>query len=215
MPEVFIYDDIGPDWLGMVSAKYVQSELDKHKGKDVTIRLNSPGGDVFEGQAIYNAIRRHGNKITVEIDALAASAASYIAMAGDEIRIAENAMVMIHNAWTFTIGDKREHEKRIDLLDKIDETILNTYMARNGGKATQEQVKQWMDDETWMTAKTAVERGFADSIGQPLNVSACLKAGRYNNTPQAMISNMPTEREKFRDSRIAQAKFQNRLTNIR
>ncbi len=213
MSEIFLYDEIGPDWMGMVSTKFVQNELSKHVGKPVTVRINSPGGDVFEGQAIYNMLRRHGAKITVEIDALAASAASYIAMAGDEIRIAENAMIMIHNAWTFTVGDKQEHEKRIALLDKIDSSLVEIYSARIGDKSTPEQIKAWMDGETWMTAKESVERGFADSIGQPLLVAACLKEGRYKNAPSSLIGTQKTEREKFRDARVEKAKFELRLTN--
>lgn len=214
MSEIFIYDEIGPDWRGMISTRYMQSELDKHKAKPVTVRINSPGGDVFEGQAIYNMLRRHGAKITIEIDALAASAASYIAMAGDEIRIAENAMIMIHNAWTETVGDKQEHEKRIALLDKIDSSLVEIYSARIGDKSTPEQVKAWMDAETWMSAKESVERGFSDLIGQPLNVAAaCVREGRYKNTPSNLIGTQKLEREKFRDARIEDAKFRLRLTN--
>ena len=212
MYELYIYDDIGPDWMGMVSAQYVNAEIAKAKNEPITVRINSPGGDVFEGQAIYNALARRGN-ITIEIDALAASAASYIAMAGDKIRIAENAMVMIHNAWTMTMGDKHEHQKRLELLDKVDSIIAETYQKRIGDKSTPDKVREWMDAETWMTAKEAVERGFATEISQPMKVSACLKEGRYKNAPQAMLNNGVTQREIFRDVRISQAKIKTRLTN--
>lgn len=214
--EIFVYDEIGPDWLGMVSAKYVLDGLAKAKGEPVVVRVNSPGGDVFEGQAIYNALRRHGAKITIEIDALAASAASFIAMAGDEVRIAENAMMMIHNAWTFTAGDKARHLAVVDLLDKIDGTIVDTYLARSGDKATREDLVAKMDAETWLTAKEAVALGLADSIGQPLNVAACLKEGRYRNAPAALLKNSQAPpRERERDQRIAAIQFANRIAAAR
>lgn len=214
MSEIYIYDEIGPDWAGMVSAQYVKSELDKYKGKPVTVRINSPGGSVFEGQSIYNMLRRHGAEITVSIDSLAASAGSFIAMAGDKIEIAENAFVMIHNAWSITFGNKDDHQKAVELLDKIDSTIVDTYHARTGGKSTRENIVDWMNAETWMTAKEAVERGFADNIGQALNVSACLKEGRYKNAPAAILaSTLP--REQARDLRVKDMLFQKRLTNAR
>lgn len=205
MYELFIYDDIGPDWAGMVSAQYVNAEIAKAKNQPITVRINSPGGDVFEGQAIYNALARRGN-ITVEIDSLAASAASFVAMAGDTIRIAENAMVMIHNAWSVTMGDKNEHLKIIDVLDKVDGIIAETYQKRAGDKSSIEQIREWMNAETWMTAKEAVERGFANEISQPLKIAACLREGRYKNAPSGLI-NATLPMRQFRDSRIPARKY--------
>lgn len=214
MSELYIYDEIGPDWAGMVSAQYVKNELDKLKGKPVTVRINSPGGSVFEAQTIYNMLRRHGEKINVAIDSLAASAASFVAMAGDTIEIAENAFVMIHEASSMTYGNKAEHLKAIDLLDKVDQTIIDTYLARTGGKSSKDDLTAWMAAETWMTAKEAVERGFADAIGQPLNVAACLKEGRYKNAPAAILASV-LPREQRRELRVNDMLFQKRLTNAR
>lgn len=214
MSEIFIYDEIGPDWAGMVSAQYVQNELNKNKGKPITVRINSPGGSVFEAQAIYNMLRRHGQQITTAIDSLAASAASFVAMAGDKIEIAANAFVMIHEASSLTMGNKAEHLKTIELLDMVDQTLIDIYMARTGGKSTREDIAAWLAAETWMTAQEAVDRGFADAIGQALNVSACLKEGRYKNAPSAIFATA-LPRETRRDAMIENVRLQKRLTNAR
>lgn len=188
--EILIYDDIGPDWAGMVSAKSIVDLIDKvGRGLPVTVRINSPGGDVTEAQAIYNAMRRQsktGGKVTVEIDGLAASAASYVAMAGDRINIAENAMMMIHKAWTFAFGNADEIRSTADILDKFDGIISATYAARSGMSVDDVMAK--MLDETWLTADEAIESGLADGIGEPLNVAASIRPGRYAKTPAKFLA---------------------------
>lgn len=183
--DIYIYDDIGPDWAGMVSAQYVQDQLAKASGGHVTVRLNSLGGDVHQAMAIYNALQRHAGGVTIEIDGVAASAASYIAMAGGKIRIAENAMLMIHEPWTVAFGNASELRKTADVLDKHGDGIASVYAARS--KADKEQVVAAMAAETWYSAKEAVEAGLADEIGQPLKVSAAIKPGRFNNTPRSLL----------------------------
>src|SRR5690606_16003933 len=121
--------------------KTVIDALAEFTGERVTVRINSPGGSVFEGNAIYNAMLRHPGGCDVEIDALAASAASYVAMAGKRIGIAANAMVMIHNAWTISMGNAAEMRRTADLLDQIDGTIADLYAART--KSTREQIVEW------------------------------------------------------------------------
>lgn len=215
MNELYIYDDIGPEWAGMVSANFVRAELAKHEGKPVTVRINSPGGFVTEGQAIYNALRRHsdgGGKVTVEVDALAASIASYIAMAGDEILIAENAMFMIHKAWTMMAGNADAFRKEAGVLDKFDDTLADTYVARSG--ADKEKIMQLLADETWLTAKESVELGLADAIGQPLNVAACVKKGRFAKMPDFKTVE-ELEREKARHAREAVSRNQIQLARAR
>lgn len=184
MAELFIYDDIGPDWLGMVSAKSIMAELDKTAGP-VTVRINSPGGDVNEAMAIYNALSRRAD-VTVEIDGIAASAASYIAMAGKTIRIAENAMIMIHNPWTFAMGDANELRKTAGVLDKYGQGIVDVYAARSGKPAKDVAAK--MDAETWFSAQEAIDYGLANEIGQPLKVAASIAPGRFKNCPQQAIN---------------------------
>lgn len=185
MSDIFIYDDIGPDWLGMVSAKSIVADLDKISG-DVTVRINSPGGDVNEAMAIYNALSRRTGAVAVEIDGIAASAASYIAMAGKTIRVAENAMVMIHNPWTFAMGDAESLRKTAGILDKYGQGIVDVYAARSG--KSKEDVAAKMAEETWFSAAEAVEYGLADSIGQPLNVASSVAPGRFKNCPQRCIN---------------------------
>lgn len=183
VPQILIYDDIGPEWLGLVSAKGVTEALEELKAsREINVRINSPGGDVFEGFGIYNALVRHPAKIIVDIDALAASAASLIAMSGDRIRIAANAMIMVHQAWTIAAGNAAELLKVVEILEKIGENLVDTYVARTGQDA--KTVQKMLDDETWLQAAEAVEQGFADEIGTELQVAALVAQGRYRNTPE-------------------------------
>lgn len=187
MPTLYFYDDIGPEWLGMVSAEVVTAELDKLRdARQINVRINSPGGDVFEGFAIYNALVRHKAEIIVDVDALAASAASVIAMAGDKIRMAENSMLMIHQAWTIMAGNKQELVRTAELLGKIDQSIVDTYAARTG--LDQKDLTDMLNAETWMRASEAIEKGFADEVSQPLQVSARVAKGRYKNTPAQFLT---------------------------
>lgn len=199
MNEIFIYDDIGPEWMGLVGAKSVLAELGKiGKGKPVTVRINSPGGDVVEAQAIYNAFRRHEGTVTVEVDGLAASAASFIAMAGDKIRIAENAMFMIHRAWSVSVGNAADMRATADVLDKFDGIIADTYAARS--KQEREKIDELLAAETWLTAAESVELGLADEIGTPMNVSASIKEGRFAKTPERFIVDRLPRDEKRQNS---------------
>jgi ATP-dependent Clp protease protease subunit len=198
MNEIYIYDEIGPDWYGLISAKLVMGELSKYKSKPVTIRVNSPGGSVVEAQAIYNALRRHsddGGKVTIEVDALAASAASFIAMAGDEVNMAANAMMMIHKAWTFAAGNADDMRSQADILDKFDGVLADTYAARSD--KGRDEIMRLLEAETWLTAAEAVELGLADAIGQELKTaSACIKPGRYAKTPEHFITGSLPREEK-------------------
>lgn len=187
MPEIMIYDEIGPDWLGLVSATRVSAELAALAGQDVTMRINSPGGDVAEGLAIYNAMLRHA-RVTVEIDGLAASAASFVAMAGRQIRIAENAIVMIHDAMAFVRGyqNPRQTRELLQALDTHTATIAGIYAKRAGDKATVEQIREWMDANTYMDSAAALERGFADVIGQAMATPPVVEPGTpgFDNLPE-------------------------------
>jgi len=167
--EVSIYDEIG---FGGVTAKAFLAELKKLSGQRVHLRINSVGGSVVEGAAIYNALRRHKGGLVVHIDALAASMASVIAMAGDETLIADNALVMIHNPWGMTMGDADELRKEADILDKLKNTLVNAYVRKTGMEA--EQIAQMMDDETWLNATEAVAFGFADAIEDGIEAAASI-----------------------------------------
>ena len=164
--EMLVYEEIGNDpWTGTgVSALDVKRQIDSAGSfAKVLVRINSPGGDAFEGIAIGNLIKSLKKPVHVCIDGIAASAASIIAMAGDTIEMGSNAMVMIHNAWSVAIGDSVEMRKTADLLDKISASIAQTYVDKTG-KALAE-VQAMMDAETWMSAKDCVENGFATTVG--------------------------------------------------
>jgi ATP-dependent Clp protease protease subunit len=219
MNEIYIYDEIGPDYWGLVSAKSVIDQLTKFgKDADVTVRINSPGGSVTEGQAIYNALLRHKGEVTVEVDALAASMGSYIAMAGKTIRIAENAMVMVHNPWSIAIGNAKEMREAADVLEKFQGQMLKTYVARTG--QSEEEVSALLDAETWLTAAEAIEKGFADELGQELNVhNAVVKPGMFAKTPDRFVATEPPpaaqKRIEQRSNRIQQVEQQIRLSRAR
>jgi len=141
--EIYIYDEIG--FFGVDAQSFAQ-ELKGVKG-EVKIRINSPGGSVFDGMAIYNAIREHKSKTTTIVDGLAASAASYIALAGDEVHMAEGAFFMIHEPYTVMVGTADDMRKEADLLDKINDQIVQFYAQKSG--KTSDEIKVKMKDETW------------------------------------------------------------------
>jgi ATP-dependent protease ClpP protease subunit len=157
-----IYSTVGDygDGQGM-TPKIVSSVLRKAKG-DVTVNINSPGGDFFDGVAIYNLLREYDGKVNVKVVGLAASAASIIAMAGDSIEIAESGFFMIHNAWTVAIGNKNDMKEVADMLSKFDESMAKVYMDATG--MDEKSVKKIMDAETWLTADESLDYGFAQAI---------------------------------------------------
>lgn len=160
-----IYGDISNEswWGDEVTPKQFKQELDGVSG-DIDIYINSGGGDVFAGNAIYNMLKRHEGKKTVHIDGIAASIASIIAMAGDEIIMPENAMMMIHNAWSRVCGDKQKMRKVADEMEKIDGMLASIYAAR--GTKTAEEYAALMHEETWFTAEEALENGLIDRIDE-------------------------------------------------
>ncbi len=189
-PTIYIYDEIGKQslWGDTVSAKDIIAALEAIGDvPEIDVRINSPGGDVFEGDAIYNALVRSRAKISIYIDGVAASAASYIAMAGDSIEIAENAMIMIHEAWTITWGNKHDIAHTHKLLEKIDGTLATMYAARSG--KTVEEAGKWMEDETWFSAEEALAAKIVDRIGTALKTppeAAAKAVARYAKAPAAL-----------------------------
>ena len=159
---------------------------------NVTVHINSPGGDVLAGADIYSALREHSmnglGKVKVIITALAASAASVVAMAGDEILISPVAYMMIHNPWSIAMGDAKEMRKTAKSLDEITEGLITAYQQRTG--KTREQLKRMLENETWMSATTCVEEGFADSIwGGEIRAAACAGAAMMTKaTPEAIAA---------------------------
>lgn len=145
-------------WGDEVTPKAFRKELAKHDG-NIIVRINSPGGDVFAGVSIYNALVDHDGKVVVKVEALAASAASFIAMAGEEIIMLPGSMMMIHNPWTFAMGNSEELAKVVEMLEKTGESIASIYVARTG--QSEQSINDMLKAETWMTAQEAVDLGFA------------------------------------------------------
>ena len=144
-----------------VTPKLFKDELLNGKG-DVTVWINSPGGDCVAAAQIYNMLSEYSGKITVKIDGLAASAASVIAMAGDEVLMSPVSMMMIHNPATIAFGDHEQMQKAIDMLSEVKESIINAYVIKTG--QSRAKLSHLMDAETWMDATKAVELGFADGV---------------------------------------------------
>lgn len=198
--EILIYEEIGDGWLGGISAKQFAEDVKGLKGvSDINVRINSEGGSVFDGNSIYNTLKNHKARITVDIDGLAASIASIIAMAGDEIRIAENGFMMIHDPWVVAAGTADELRNQADVMDKVQEKLVNTYVKRTNGDA--EQISQWMKDETWMNAEEALERGFVDSIVEETRMAARVRnSNRYKHVPETLIDARPKAETHKRDT---------------
>lgn len=157
-----IYDEIGPSYWGLIDAQVVVDALAKMEGKHVTVRLNTPGGSVDEGIAIYNALKRHKGGVTVVADSLAASMGSYLLQAGERRLVASNAMLMIHDPWSIAIGNSAEFRKAADVLDKYAQRMIPDYAARSG--KTEDEILDLMADETWYAGQEIVDAGFADAI---------------------------------------------------
>ena len=148
-------------WGDEVTPQMFRSELNAADG-DITLWINSPGGDCYAAAQIYNMLKEYPGKVAVKIDGIAASAASVVAMAGATVEISPVGMLMIHNPATISIGDTHEMERTITFLSEIKESVINAYELRTG--LSRAKISQLMDAETWMNSKKAVELGFADSV---------------------------------------------------
>lgn len=203
--EIIIYDEIGDSfWFESFSVKDFDAKLKDLSPsiKDLDIRLNSPGGDVFDGVAIYNRIkdfkRKRQGEITVFVDGWAASIASVIAMAGDRVIMGVGSTMMIHKPMSGKFGNANELQELIDLLDDVEENIINIYKRKVD--LSREEIKLMLSEETWMSAETAIENGFADEMSDdeamPIAASANL-ANRYKRMPN--IDNKKVVQKKVSD----------------
>lgn len=191
--EIYIYEDVGEGWFGGVSAKQFADDL-KALGSvsQIDVRLNSYGGEVFDGLAIYNQLKEHPARIVSHVDGVAASIASVIAMAGDEIRIAEAGFLMIHNASGLAIGDARTMRQMADVLDTVTGSIADVYVARTG--VAQGEVRDLMDAETWFTGQEAVDKGFATELVENMRVAAHVEISarhKFSKIPLALTGKVP------------------------
>lgn len=186
---IYLYDVIDP-YFG-IGAEDFNKQLAELKGKPVNLRINSPGGDVFDGRAMATAIAQHGN-VTAYIDGIAASAATYVAIAAKDVQMADGAFFMIHNAWTLGYGNKADFAALIDLLDKIDQSIVNDYAKKTG--KTNEELGAMMAAETWFSAEEALASGFVDSVFDGSNPQdRAWNLSAYENAPKALLEPVATE----------------------
>lgn len=202
--ELTIYAPIEDEeswWYDSVSPKGVMRAL-KNMGNvsDITVRINSPGGSVFAGLAIYQYLKDHSATVTVRVDGLAASAASIIAMAGDKIVMGTGAMIMIHNPWTIAMGEAKDFRETADVLDKIADSLISVYQERTGKEG--DELKAMLDASTWLTADDAIAKGFADDVDRKMKVSASINNGiatfnghRFDLRAFASIPELPDDGE--------------------
>ena len=209
--EIYLYEDIGAGWFGGISSKEFSDEL-KSIGavNTINLRINSPGGSVFEGVAIHNLLSSNSANVVVHIDGLAASIASIVAMAGDEIRMAENALMMIHDPWGLAVGTAEDMRKEANTLEVVRDTLIKTYVNRTASE--EEQISEWMQSETWMNADEAKERGFADQITDEMKQAACIDCSRYKYRNAPTLPNPAGEvRPLYKNAQSRIAHMQSRL----
>jgi len=184
--EIFIYDEIGPSWFGMDSADDLVRALTLLGEGPISVRINSPGGSVFEGYGMYNNLKRHKGKVTTYNDGLAASAASVVFLAGEERVMTSLSMVMIHEASTIVWGNADDLLKTADLLDKINSQLADVYAEISG--VDKAEILQMMEDETWLDLDTSKALKFATGSGNgpevPKNI---VPKNRYKHTPQSYL----------------------------
>ena len=166
------------EWFGIAAASpnAFRAELESHAGKTINVWIDSWGGDTTAAAGIYNALKEHNGKVVVKIDGKAVSAASVIAMAGDEVKMSPVGLLMIHNPWSGVRGEAKDMRHMADVLDEVKETIITAYQMQT--KKSHKKISEMMDNETWMSAKTALAEGFIDEIlytepieGQPVENS--------------------------------------------
>ncbi|EGT3831888.1 TPA: Clp protease ClpP [Clostridioides difficile] len=204
--ELYFYGDIVSSWLGAWDdtdqyPESIKKFLDNVKGKDLDIYINSGGGSVFAGMAIYNMLKRHKGFKTVYIDGLAASIASVIALAGDKVIIPSNAYFMIHKPWCNVYGNSNELREQAEILDKIEEGIINVYSENLSLDVNIEDIKNMLNNETWLTGEEAIKY-FNMEISDNVNAVACLSEmyDKYLKVPKNInknTKNYDIEKEKL------------------
>jgi ATP-dependent Clp endopeptidase proteolytic subunit ClpP len=183
--EVTIYDEIGQ--FGITAHDFV-NDIQSISCETMTVHLNTPGGDVFDGLTIYNALKQHPAEVTVVVDGLAASIGSVIAMAGDRVVMAKTATMMIHDAWTVGLGNAADMRKTADLLDKTSDNLARVYAERTGTESEDWRTK--MREETWFSADEAVEAGLADEVqssGKKVQNKFDLSNYGYDKAPASVV----------------------------
>lgn len=193
--DIYIYGSItNSKWEDTdVTASDFKEELKALGDVDViNLHINSGGGNVFGGHAIYNMLKTHKAKVNVYVDALAASIASVIAMSGDTIFMHENSMMMIHNSWIITAGNAKELRETADLIEKMDKSSNTAYLSKNS-KISQTELEKMLQEDYWMTAQEALELGFADQIIEANQMAASIteeQLKRYSKVPESIVKDV-------------------------
>jgi len=182
--EVYIFDEIGA--YGITAQDFI-SEMKEYKDTPVNLRINCIGGDVFDGMAMYNIIKKREAKTTAYIEGIAASMGSVIALAADEVVMAENSLFMIHNAWGGAMGEAEDMRKTASILEKISGEIANIYERKT--RLSLNRIIEMMDKETWLNAKEAYELGFIDLISDSIKVAAKYDVSKFKNITTEQIHN--------------------------
>lgn len=183
--EIVIYDEIG-QW-GIDSKAFIE-EIKEISTENILLRINSPGGSVIDGLAIHDAIKRAPQKITAQIEGLAASIATIIALGADEITMSQNSLFMIHNVWGGETGGAKDMRKAADLMEKMGDRLVNIYVSKTG--KDESEVRSWMDEETWFTAEEALEAGFIDYVEQPIALAAKFDINKLNYKNTSIVVDM-------------------------
>ena len=185
--EIYLYDQIGPSYIGMIGADDFVEALNVFNGQDVTVRINSPGGSVDEGIAIYNLMTRHNGKVRTIVDGVAASIASIILLGGSERAAAKRSTVMVHDPWTVAVGNAAALRKTADTLDTYTDNLVGIYKDVTG--QAEDVIRAAMSEETWMTAEQALAGKYIHSIDDPSEkVDAMIvPKGRFAKTPEAYL----------------------------
>ena len=182
--DVYIFDEIGT--YGITAQEFI-NDIKELKGMSINLRINSLGGDVFDGMAMYNVIKRREAKTTVYIEGIAASIATIIALGADEVVMAENSLFMIHNAWGGAMGEAKDMRKTAETLDKISGELTDIYRKKTG--LSYEALQEMMDEETWLNAEEAYEHGFVDVISDSIKVAAKYDVSKFKNITEEQIQN--------------------------
>lgn len=174
--DVYLFNEIG---MWGITAQDFINDIKEHKGQPMDLHINCVGGDVFDGMAIYNVLKKRTQKTTVYVEGIAASMGGIIALAGDEVIMSENSLYMIHNAWGGTMGEASDMRKYANILEKLSDESADIYSKKTGLPI--EQVKDMMNEETWMNAEEALGFGFIDSISDAVKVAAKVDVSKFKN----------------------------------
>lgn len=209
------------EWFGIPasSPNAFKQELSNYKNQPITVWIDSWGGDVFAAAGIYNALKEHRGKVTVKVDGKAVSAASVIAMAGDEVLMSPVGIIMIHNPWSQAVGEAKDMRHAADVLDEVKETIINAYQSKTG--LSRNKISKLMDEETWMSARKAVADGFADGIlyanqeeQEPIQNAFSFSRLAIQNSASTAMKHFFEEYQKFQKQQSDES-FDERLFNLR